>query len=170
MTPAAWSSAFDREQLGAAGLGRNAFQWRRLAYVWGGRAPRCRHTLGFGYFSGVFVENFQHHHRELSSPGAVKCLHRFRAGGTLDVVKHVQCDPTADGGLSPHSVHGLLDLAMPTVGPFHGVGGRLQQAIVQEGQRLLQVGGLKLLEDRPQSPEVADGSSRSRAGFESPPR
>ena len=84
----------------------------------------------------------------------------------MDVVKHVQCDPTADGGLSPHSVHGLLHLAMPAVGPFHGVGGQLQQAIVQEGQALLQVGGLKALEDRPQSLEATD-ALHSRASFTS---
>ncbi len=74
----------------------------------------------------------------------------------MGVAKHVQCDPAADGRLSSYPVHGLLHLAMPAVAPFHGVGGRTQQAIVQEGQRLLQVGGLELLEDRPQSLEAAD--------------
>src|SRR5712671_4205042 len=45
---------------------------------------------------------------------------------------------------------------MPAVAPFYGVGGRTQEAIVQVVQRLLQVGGLELLEDRPQSLEAAD--------------
>ena len=48
----------------------------------------------------------------------------FPAGGTLGVAKHVQCDPAADGRLSPDPVHRLLHLAMATVAPFHGVGGR----------------------------------------------
>src|SRR5512135_3496351 len=58
-------------------------------------------------------------------------------------------------------VHRLLHLAMPAVAPLHCIGGRTQQAIVQEGQRLLQVGGLELLEDRLQSLEAADLTPQS---------
>ena len=74
----------------------------------------------------------------------------------MDVAKHVQRDPAADGRLSSDPVHRLLHLAMPAVAPFHGVGGRTQQAVVEEGQGLLQVGGLELLEDRSHPFEVAD--------------
>src|SRR5262249_61315591 len=45
---------------------------------------------------------------------------------------------------------------MPAIAPFDGVGGRAQQAVVQEVQGLLQVGRLELTEDRPQSPKAAD--------------
>src|SRR5262245_35464949 len=45
---------------------------------------------------------------------------------------------------------------MPAVAPLHGIGGRTQQAIVQERQRLLQVGGPELLEDRTQSRDATD--------------
>src|SRR5262249_59668061 len=45
---------------------------------------------------------------------------------------------------------------MPAVTPFHRIGGRTEQAIVQEGQGLLQVGGPELLEDRPQPLAAAD--------------
>ena len=45
---------------------------------------------------------------------------------------------------------------MPAVARFHGGGGRTQQAVVEEGQHLLQVGGLELPEDRSQSFQLAD--------------
>jgi hypothetical protein len=69
----------------------------------------------------------------------------------LGLTKHVQGDPAADRRSSADPVHGLLHLAMPAVAPFHRIGGRTEQAIVQEGQGLLQIRGPELLEDRPQS-------------------
>src|SRR4051794_41927501 len=45
---------------------------------------------------------------------------------------------------------------MPAVAPFHRIGGRTEQSIVQEGQGFLQVGGPELLEDRPQPLAAAD--------------
>ena len=83
-------------------------------------------------------------------------LHRFGAGRTLDLAEHVQGDPAADRRLSSDPVDRLLHLAMPAVAPFHRVGGRTQQAVVEEGQGLLQVGGLELLEDRSHPFEVVD--------------
>ena len=74
----------------------------------------------------------------------------------MGVAKHIQRDPAAERPLSSDAVHRLLHLAMPTVASFHSVGGRTQQAIIQISQRLLQVGGPELLEDRPQSLEAAD--------------
>jgi hypothetical protein len=76
----------------------------------------------------------------------------------LDVAKHIQRDPAADRLLSSGAVHRLLHLAMPAVASFRGVGGRTQQAIVQLGQCLLQVGRLEFLEDRSQSLEAMDVS------------
>ncbi len=78
------------------------------------------------------------------------------AGRTLDLAEHVQGDPAADRRLSSDPVDRLLHLAMPAVAPFHRVGGRTQQAVVEEGQGLLQVGGLELLEDRSHPFEVVD--------------
>jgi hypothetical protein len=74
----------------------------------------------------------------------------------LGLAKHVQRDPTADRRLSAHSIHRLLHLAMPAVAPFHRIGRRTEQAIIQEGQRLLQVRGPELPEDRPQPRAAAD--------------
>ena len=45
---------------------------------------------------------------------------------------------------------------MPAIAPFHRIGRRTEQAIVQEGEGLLQVGGLELLEDRPQAFAATD--------------
>src|SRR4051794_41784053 len=45
---------------------------------------------------------------------------------------------------------------MPAVAPFHRIGRRTEQAIVQEGQRLLQARGPELPEDRPQPRAAAD--------------
>ena len=53
------------------------------------------------------------------------------AGGALGLAKHVQGDPAADRRLSSDPVHRLLHLAMPAVAPFHRIGGRTEQAIVQ---------------------------------------
>ena len=45
--------------------------------------------------------------------------------------------------LFAYTVDGLLHLAVAAVAPLHGVGGRRQQLVVQEGQRLLQLGRIQ---------------------------
>src|SRR5262249_20713570 len=51
-----------------------------------------------------------------------------------------QREPAGDRGLGAHPVDRLLHLPIPSVPALHRVRRRTQQAIVQEHQRLLQVG------------------------------
>ena len=69
--------------------------------------------------------------------------------GGLSLPLQIQSQATLKVGLCPDAVYGLLHLALPTISPLHSVGCRRQEFIVQERQRLLQVGRAQLVQAPP---------------------
>lgn len=69
---------------------------------------------------------------------------------------HVQRNPRGDVGLGANTVHRLLHLAMTAVAAFDGIGSRRQQVVIEERQRLLQVGGEQLLQGLTELSEAAN--------------
>jgi hypothetical protein len=63
----------------------------------------------------------------------------------LGIAKHVKGDAIAQAVPGTHAVDRFLHLAVTAVAAFHGVGGRRQQLVVQEGESLLQVGAKEFL-------------------------
>ncbi len=82
--------------------------------------------------------------------------HRQRSVLSLQVTLHIEGDSSSDVGLGAYAIDRLLHLAMATVSSFHGVGGGWQQGIIQEGQRLFQIGGEEFLQRLADLSEAAD--------------
>jgi len=81
----------------------------------------------------------------------------------LGFSKHVDGNPSFDMSTCADAINGLLHLPMTPVAAFHGVGSRRQQFVVQEGERLFQVGREKLAEgfaDRPGGAKVSGTISK----------
>ncbi len=58
----------------------------------------------------------------------------------LGIAKHVECDAVTDLFPGTHTIDRFLHLAMPTITAFHGIGRRRKELIVEECERLVQVG------------------------------
>ena len=58
----------------------------------------------------------------------------------VGIAQHVQGDAVGEVLLGTHAIDRLLHLAVATVPPFHGVGGRGEQFVIEKRQRLVQVG------------------------------
>jgi len=67
----------------------------------------------------------------------MKCGQRLVTTFGLSVSKHVQRDSTPQEMQGAHPVDRLLHFAMTTVSPFHSIGGRRKEFLIQEGQRFL---------------------------------
>ena len=76
----------------------------------------------------------------------------------LGIAEHVQGDAIGKGLLGAHAIDRFLHLTVATVPPFHGVGGRGEQFIIEKRQRLLQVGRAQLVK----RPEVLYRRTRWR--------
>ena len=66
-------------------------------------------------------------------------IERFRAALFLRVAEHVHGDPAVDMLLGAYTVDGFLHLAVTAIAAFYGIGRGRQQAVIQKGQRFLQV-------------------------------
>src|SRR4051794_40072590 len=78
--------------------------------------------------------------------GLMEAGGRCQSSRSLLVPLQIEGNPAAERSLLANPVDRLLHLPMPTVPSLHDVGGRRQQLVVQERQRLLQVGRLELVQ------------------------
>ncbi len=76
----------------------------------------------------------------------MQCVSRFVALLCSLLTLHVQGDPPIDVSLSPNAVDGLLHFSVAAVAAFHGIGCGWQQFVVEQRQRLLQVGREQFLQ------------------------
>jgi hypothetical protein len=104
--------------------------------------PRSRNSRSIGIPS-VFdtVARLQGHGKRRASAGAVELAEGDGTAGSLGVAEQVECDTFGDVRLGADLVDGFLHLAMASVSALDGVGGGRQQSIIQEGERLLDIGG-----------------------------
>jgi hypothetical protein len=62
------------------------------------------------------------------------------------VAQQIAGNALDDVSQGANATDGLLHFLVPTIGPLHGVAGSWQGPVIQEGQRLLDVGGKQALE------------------------
>ena len=72
------------------------------------------------------------------------------------LTKHVESDAGGEVFLGSHAVDRFLHLAVSAIATLHRIGGGGKQRIVQESQRLLQVGSKELLQGAADLPEATD--------------
>src|SRR5579871_6780101 len=82
----------------------------------------------------------------LTFSGVVQGFKSLAARLAVRLAEHVQGDAVVHVLPGANPIDRLLHLAMAAVASFHGVGGGRQQFIVQERQRLVQVGGMELIQ------------------------
>ena len=72
--------------------------------------------------------------------GVVEGEEGLPAALTASLPPKIQSQPLAELAEAAHAIDTLLHLAHAAIPTFHRIGGRGQQAVVQEGKRFLQVG------------------------------
>jgi hypothetical protein len=77
---------------------------------------------------------------------AVERFRRVTSALSIRLSVHVNGDPLTYVVNGAHTIDALLHLPVSTVASFHRVGRRRQQRIIEEGQRLLDVGREELLD------------------------
>ena len=103
-------------------------------------------------------------------------MYRGRTALRLLVALQVQSQPTDQRNTGANPIDALLHLPVAAIATLNGVGGRWQQLVVQEGQRLLQVGRIQLVQTLAQTAiasqtltqlrQLAQGGVRSAAAVE----
>jgi hypothetical protein len=97
----------------------------------------------------------------LSGPRMMKRSRRLPPALGLGIAEHVHGDSFADVRAGADAVDRLLHLAVAAIAPFDGIGGRRQQGIVQEGQRLFQRGREQLVERLTKGLEATNSLAKS---------
>jgi hypothetical protein len=64
----------------------------------------------------------------------------LRAASGLGIAEHVDSNPGFDRGVRADTIDGLLHLPVTAVATVDGVGSRRQHLVIEEGERLFQVG------------------------------
>ena len=59
--------------------------------------------------------------------------------GLLGIADHIQGEAFLDVVLGTNAIDGFLHLAVTAIAAFYGIGRGRQQAVIQKGQRFLQV-------------------------------